>query len=376
MQERMFYAPGRVEIGGNHTDHQRGRVIAAAINMETKCVAVVNKTGVVYIKSDGFDETVVDLTDLTPRESEKGTTAALVRGIAAWFSLNGHPIGGFDGRVTSDLPAGIGLSSSAAFEVLVGNVFKGLYNADVSTLDIALAGQFAENVYFGKPCGLMDQAASSFGGLTMFDFNDPQKPIVTPININKKMDGYALCVVATGDSHADMTDDYAAIPAEMKAVANCFGKEDLRAVDANEFFKSIGKLRSVGDRAVLRAMHFFEENERVLRQAEALQRGDIPVFLRLVYESGFSSHNYLQNIFSPTNPKEQGLSLALALCEQLIRSEGAYRVHGGGFAGTVLAFVPVAVKEDFTNNMCNVFGENCCHFLKFSQKGGREMQNY
>ena len=371
MQEHVFCAPGRVEIGGNHTDHQRGCVLAAAVNLETRCVAAANGTDLVRIASDGFGETVLDLTDLAQRRDENGTTAALIRGVAAWFNSKGHPIGGFDGRVSSEVPVGMGLSSSAAFEVLIGNVFKGLFDAHVSELDVALAGQFAENIYFGKPCGLMDQAASSFGGLTMIDFFDPQNPGVTPVSAD--LDGYVLCVVATGGSHADLTGDYAAIPGEMRAIAACFGKEDLRAVDSDEFYSSVGALRSAGDRAVLRAMHFFEENKRVAQQAEALNAGDMPEFLKLVTDSGRSSLAYLQNAYSNANPSKQGLTLALALCERFLRGDGAYRVHGGGFAGTVLAFVPDCLQEFFSKRMSDVFGAGCCHFLQVNRDGGREI---
>ena len=370
MGESLFYAPGRVEIGGNHTDHQRGCVLAAAINLEARCVASANGIDIVRIVSDGFGEIYVDLTDLEPRKEEAASTAALLRGVAAWFRKNGCHIGGFDGYVTSDVPIGVGLSSSAAFEVLVGNVFRGLFGAGVTDVDIALAGQYAENDYFGKPCGLMDQAVSSIGGLMMIDFYDPEKPTVTPIDTD--FCDYAMCVVATGGSHADLTGDYTAIPAEMKLVAGYFGKADLRSVDVEAFYSSIGKLRHLGDRAVLRAMHFFEENERVIRQCSALKNGNIPEFLRLVNESGRSSLAYLQNAYSIATPSSQGLTLALALCEQVLRGQGAYRIHGGGFAGTVLAFVPTASIEAFSGQMSDVFGDGCCHFLKISKKGGRE----
>ena len=369
--ERIFSAPGRVEIGGNHTDHQCGRVLTAAINLETTCEAVANGTDIVSIISDVFGKTEVDLTDLTPHDNEKGSTAALIRGVASWFRSNGHSIGGFDGNVSSGVAAGIGLSSSAAFEVLIGNVFGNLFNAPVSKLDIALAGQFAENVFFGKPCGLMDQAASSFGGLMMIDFNNPQKPVVTPICAN--MDGFAMCVVSTGCSHADLTDDYAAIPAEMRAIASRFGKKFLREVDSGEFYSSLADLRSAGDRALLRAMHFYEENERVAHQFEALKTDDFQCFLRLVTESGRSSLAYLQNAYSIAEPSKQGLTLALALCERILHSDGAYRVHGGGFAGTVLAFVPENLRECFSKQMSDVFGYGCCHFLKINAQGGREV---
>ena len=372
MQERFFAAPGRVEIGGNHTDHQRGRVLAAAIDLETSCTAAENGTDIVNITSEGFGRVTVDLTDLAPREDEKDSPAALIRGVAAWFDQNGFAVGGFDGHVSSDVPVGAGLSSSAAFEVLIGNVFRSLFFADVTALDIALAGQYAENVYFGKPCGLMDQAASGFGGINMIDFNDPQKPVVMPVRA--ELDGYAMCVVETGGSHADLTADYAAIPNEMKAIAAYFGKDDLRAVDPEDFRCSIGVLRRVGDRALLRAIHFFDENERVTRQAVALEKGDLAEFMRLVTDSGRSSCMYLQNVYSPANTGEQGLSVALALCERVLGGEGAYRVHGGGFAGTVLAFVPEGSQETFAGSMADVFGYGCCHFMKINHTGGREVR--
>ena len=364
-----FSAPGRFEIGGNHTDHQRGRVLAAAVDLQTRCAAVANGTDMIRVTSEGFGHTSIDLSDLAPREDETGTTAALIRGVAAWFVANGHHIGGFDANVSSELPVGMGLSSSAAFEVLIGNAFKCLFQSQVSELEIALAGQFAENVYFGKPCGLMDQAASSFGGLTMMDFFDPQKPVITPVCAD--FEGFSICVVATGGSHEDLTDDYAAIPAEMKAVAAHFGKHDLRAVDERSFYSSIGELRRLGDRAVLRAMHFFGENERVARQAEALNDVNMPEFLRLVTESGRSSLAFLQNVYSNSVPSRQGLTLALALCERVLGGSGAFRVHGGGFAGTVLAFVPDALRERFISIMSDAFGPGCCLFLNIAQEGGR-----
>ena len=371
MQERVFFAPGRVEIGGNHTDHQRGRVLAAAVDMGTVCTAAINGTGIVRLASDGFGETVVDLADLSPHGDEKGATAALIRGVAAWFSNNGYPFGGFDGHVASEVPVGMGLSSSAVFEVLIGNVFKGLFGADISKLEIALAGQFAENVYFGKPCGLMDQVACSLGGMSLIDFCYPQKPVVTPIRASIK--GYALCVAAAGGSHEDLTEEYASIPAEMGVIASHFGKGYLRSVDSKEFYASIGELRKLGDRAILRAMHFFDENERVATQASALEVGDIPEFLRLVSESGRSSLGYLQNIYSLSDPSHQGLTLALALCERILSGDGAFRVHGGGFAGTVLAFVPDRLIDSFDEQMSGVFGSGCCHFLRIRHEGGCEI---
>jgi galactokinase len=363
---RYFSAPGRVEIGGNHTDHQCGRVLAAAVELEMSAAVQQNIMNTVRLNNDFFGIDEVELQSLDARPAEVGTVASLIRGVAAWFIMNGHSIGGFDADVSSRIPIGAGLSSSAAFTVLIGNIFKSLYGADVSPIGIAQAGQFAENAYFGKPCGLMDQMASSFGGLNIIDFENPQNPAVTPVNAN--LSGYSMCVVNTGGSHADLTPDYAACTMEMKVVAKHFGKELLSEVRADEFYDSVGKLRHLGDRAVLRAIHFFGDNERVLKQAAALERGDIQEFFNLVIESGRSSLAYLQNVFSPSNPHEQGLTLALAL---------AWRVHGGGFAGTILSFVPDDLKEAYGGQMDQVFGEGCCHFLGIRQKGGGEvvMQN-
>jgi galactokinase len=331
MKERFFSAPGRVEIGGNHTDHQHGCVLAAAIDLEAACSAVPNGTDTVHIENRQFGPESVDLSDLTVREEEKGTSASLVRGVAAWFKERGFVVGGFDAEVSSSIPVGAGLSSSAAYEVLIGNVFKGLFGADVSPLDLALAGKYAENVYFGKPCGLMDQAASSFGGLSMIDFCDPLNTLVKPIDAD--ISGYSLCIVEIGDSHADLTHEYAAIPEEMKTIANHFGKAYLREVPPDSFYAELGNLRHLSGRAILRAIHFFGDNERVIKQAAALEKGDIPEFLELVNESGRSSLAYLQNVFNSSNPHEQGLTLALALSERMLAGKGAWRVHGGGFAG-------------------------------------------
>jgi len=371
MTEHLFRSHGRVEIGGNHTDHQRGRVLTAAIDLEMTCTAAVNNTNIVRIESDRFGVSLVTLDDLRPVDEEKGTTSALIRGIAARFREKGNDIAGFDAKISSGIPVGAGLSSSAAFEVLIGNVFKSLFNADMSPLDIAIAGQFAENVYFGKPCGLMDQIACSYGGLMMIDLKDPQQPEITQIDAD--IDGYSMCVVYTGDSHADLTGDYAAIPAEMKAVAAFFGRDYLRAVDKKAFYSAIGQLRHIGDRAVLRAMHFFEENERALLQAVAMKERNIPEFLRLVSESGRSSMMYLQNIFTPGNPNEQSLTLALALCGQILCGEGAFRVHGGGFAGSILTFVPDRLKAEFISRISEVFGEGCCLVLKICNESSGEI---
>ena len=370
MRKRYFSAPGRVEIGGNHTDHQCGRVLAAAVDLEAAAEVTANGSGIARLLSSGFGVQEIDLNELEPLAEEKGTPAALVRGVAAWFVKNGYAIGGFDAEVSSEIPVGEGLSSSAAFEVLIGNIFKGLSGADVTPVDIAIAGQFAENIYFDKPCGLMDQTASSFGGLNMIDFYDPLKPVVTPVKA--ELTGYSMCLVTAGGSHAELTPDYAAITNEMKTVAAFFGKDYLRELSENEFISAIGRLRHLGDRAVLRAIHFFGEDKRVWKQAEALERGDIDEFLGLVIESGRSSLAYLQNVYDPADPGQQGLTLALALSERILNGRGAWRIHGGGFAGTILTFVPFDLKETFRREMCDVFGEGSCRFLNVRKEGGGE----
>ncbi|MDR1688394.1 MAG: galactokinase [Clostridiales bacterium] len=371
MHRRIFSAPGRVEIGGNHTDHQHGRVLAAAINLHTKCYAKPNGTNIVKINSDGFGESAANLESLAVNPEEYGKTSALIRGVAAWFNSHGYKTGGFDAEVYSDVPGGAGLSSSAAFEVMIGNVFKYLFESDVSALDIAIAGQYAENVYFGKPCGLMDQTASSFGGLCMIDFLNPDLPQVTAIEAD--FTGYSICVVKTGTSHEDLTADYALIPDEMKSAAKFFGEEYLRDVDAQTFYGSIGQMKSISDRAKLRAFHFFGENERVLKQAQALKNGDMREFFSLVKQSGFSSFMYLQNIYSASNPKRQELALALALSDKILNGTGAYRVHGGGFGGTILAFVPDKLKDEYEKTMNGVFGAKSCIFLSVRKEGGVEV---
>ncbi|MCL2392709.1 MAG: galactokinase [Oscillospiraceae bacterium] len=368
---RNFSAPGRVEICGNHTDHQRGRVLAAAVGIDITANAKTNNSNTVSLKNDLFGIKDISLLSADIRTEKQGTPGALVQGVAAWLIRKGYSIGGFDATVSSKIPVGAGLSSSAAFAVLMGNIFKGLYGLNLSPMEIAQAGQFAENVYFGKPSGLMDQAASSFGGLNIFDFEDPLNPIVTPIHAN--LSGYSMCVVDTGGSHADLTADYTACTLEMNAVAASFGKEFLREVDENAFFDSIGSLRHLGDRAILRAIHFFDENTRVLKQAAALENGDIQTFLELVIASGISSLAYLQNVYSPSSPQEQGLTLALSMSEKILCGKGAWRVHGGGFAGTILAFIPDDLKVFYHQQMSRVFGSDYIYFLDVKPEGGREL---
>lgn len=363
MNSHVFTTHGRVEIGGNHTDHQHGLVLAATVSLQVWGNVTPNYNNIININSSPFPDISIDLKELDVKESEKGTTSALVRGVAAWFVENGHEIGGFDANISSNIPVGSGLSSSAAFEVLVGRIFKDLYNAKVTPMDIALAGQYAENKYFGKPCGLMDQAVISFGGLCMIDFMNPEKAVVTQMNAS--FDNYLLCVVDTGTSHADLTPKYSAIPHEMIIVAGHFGKDYLRDVEPEVFYREVGRLRKSGmsDRAILRAMHFFEENERVKKQVEALKKGKMQEFLGLVNESGRSSLAYLQNVFAASDAYRQGLTLALALSEKVLNGKGAWRVHGGGFAGTILAIVPKTMKSNYEKQICKVFGEKACHFL-------------
>ena len=375
MSNRVFSAPGRVEIGGNHTDHQHGKVLTAAVDLKIWCLATPNGTNMVNIKNTQYPSFSVDLNDLNIYENEKETSAALVRGVAAWFKAQGHAIGGFDANISSNIPVGAGLSSSAAYEVLIGNVFKGLFGGSATPLEIALAGQYAENHFFGKPCGLMDQAASSFGGLNLIDFSDPQNPTVTPIQSG--FQDYMMCIIETGASHVDLTPKYAAIPNEMLIVASHFGKEYLQEVDPDHFYAQIGGLRNAGlsDRAILRAIHFFEENKRVEKQATALQQRNMRTFLDLVNTSGRSSLAYLQNVFTPADTYRQDLTIALAMSEKKLAGKGAWRIHGGGFAGTILAFVPGKKRAEYETWMSSVFGADSCHFLNVCAAGGGEVSN-
>lgn len=365
----LVSAPGRTEIGGNHTDHNRGRVLAAAVNLDTLAAVSARKDMEVHIYSEGYEPLVLDLTGLDVVEAEKGTTAALVRGVAARMKELGYQIGGFNAAVTSSVASGSGLSSSAAFEVMTCAILDELYNGfSIDFITRAKISQYAENVYFGKPSGLLDQMASSAGGLVTVDFRSDD-PEVRAMNFDFAKYGYALVVVATGGSHADLTDDYAAIPAEMKQVAACFNEPYLRRVRPEEFYQAMPKLRGkVSDRALLRAMHFFEEDERVLRQVAALDRNDLFAFMWEIICSGRSSYMFLQNVYARSD--DQSLSLALALAEHLLADkDGAWRIHGGGFAGTTLNFVPAAQLRHFIDTMENAFGEHCCHVLDIRPEG-------
>ena len=362
--EQYFSAPGRVELGGNHTDHQHGCVLAAAVDLEMRAAVTPNHDGVIRVFSQGFAPVEVALGDWTPRPEERNTTAALVRGMAAQFIRRGAALTGLDMRVTSQVPVGSGLSSSAAFEVLLGRVFSGLCcGGSVSPEDIARMGQTAERDYLGKPCGLMDQMASSVGGLVYMDFADPVHPAMERIDCDLGASGYGLFIVDSGADHADLTADYAAIPAELEQVCRVFGAEVLRQVDETEFYRRLPAVRAAaGDRAALRAIHVFDENRRAAAEAEALRKGDFPAFLALVNASGASSWQYLQNVTSG-DPRQQALAVTLAVCRRALGGQGAVRVHGGGFAGTALAFVPDDRREMFRRTVEQTLGVDKCRLL-------------
>ena len=372
---RPFSAPGRTEVGGNHTDHNHGRVLAAGINLDAIAVAAKNDENIVRVKSRGYKMDVCDITDLEIKEDEKGHSPALVRGMCAGFLKYGYKIGGFDAVTMSSVLSGSGLSSSAAYEVLVGTMLNYLYNdGQVDAITIAKIAQYAENVYFDKPCGLMDQMACSVGGFVTIDFNNPAEPIVNEVKFDFASSGHSLCIVDTKGSHSDLTDDYAAIRGEMEAVAAVFGKKVLREVDEEEFKKNIPAIREkTGDRAVIRAMHFFADNDRVLKEVDALKNGDFETFKSYILESGDSSYKYNQNVFSVKKPLEQPVSLALAVSESILKGKGAWRVHGGGFAGTIQAFVPNDILADYKNAMEGIFGEGSCYVLIIRPVGGVEV---
>ena len=372
----IFSAPGRTEISGNHTDHQHGCVLAAAVNLETTARVTLNGTDRICVRSEGYAPAEIDLKDLAVHEEEKNTTAALIRGVAAAFAQRGAGLRGFDAEVRSTVLPGSGLSSSAAFEVLIGTICNELFfEKKLSAVEIARIGQCAENVYFGKPCGLMDQTASSVGGMVFIDFQDPDNPVVEKLAVDFEKEGYALCIIDTGADHADLTEEYAAIPGELKQVSAFFGKEVLRDIPEADFFAALPELRGqVPDRALLRAFHFYQENERVVLQAQALRQGDFETFLRLVSESGRSSWMYLQNITPAGAVQHQDVALTLALCDRLLWGRGACRVHGGGFAGTVQAFVPLDMREEFRQGVEAVLGAGRCHVLSIRPQGGIRVQ--
>ena len=372
--ERYFSAPGRTEIGGNHTDHQRGRVLAAAVNLDTVAAVRKNGTNTIRIQSKGYPMSVVELDRLEPVSAEINATPALIRGVAARFTQLGCKVEGFDAYCESTVLPGSGLSSSAAFEVLMGTIVNHLFfEGKVSQPEIAMIGQYAENVFFGKPCGLMDQTASAVGNLVTIDFYDKDQPVITPVNFDFASCGHALCIIDSGADHADLTDEYAAIPGEIKAVAACFGKEVLTQIDEADFYAHLPHLRkSCGDRAVMRCIHFYQENARVPLQVAALQEGNFQRFLELVKQSGYSSYMYLQNVIPAGYVAQQDMAIALALCQQYLQGRGAYRVHGGGFAGTVQAFVPFDLLDAFRIGIDSALGEGACHVLSIRSQGGVE----
>ena len=372
--EALFSAPGRTELGGNHTDHQHGRVLAAAVNLDLLAAAAPNQSGMIRVQSEGYPLLVVDLAELSPRPEEANTSAALIRGVAARLAALGCPLqgAGLDAYVVSNVPGGSGLSSSAAFEVLVGAMLSGLFwPGRCSPVEIAQIGQYAENVYFGKPCGLMDQTASSVGGVVAIDFADPARPQVEQIPLDFAATGHALCILDSGAGHADLTAEYAAITDELGAVCRCFGKEVLREVPEEAFLADLPRVRvAAGDRAVLRAFHFYAENRRAGAQAQALKDGDFDAFLALVRDSGRSSALYLQNVVPTGQTTHQELLLAIALCERILNGKGAVRVHGGGFGGTVQAFVPADLLAEFQTRTEAVLGAGSCHVLSIRPAGG------
>ena len=372
---RYFSAPGRTEIGGNHTDHQRGRVLAAAVNLDTVAAVRENGTDTIRILSKGYPRCEINVKELAPKEWEINTTSALIRGVTARFAQLGCQVKGFDAYCESTVLPGSGLSSSAAFEVLIGTIINHLfYDAKASGAEVAQIGQYAENVFFGKPCGLMDQTASAVGNLVTIDFFHKDHPEIKPVSFDFSSCGHALCIIDSGADHADLTDEYAAVPGEIKAVAAYFGKEVLTQIEESTFFAAIPALRKTcGDRAVLRAVHFYQENQRVPQQVAALERGDFATFLKLVKESGHSSYMYLQNVIPAGCKQHQGVALALAMCEHYLQGKGAYRVHGGGFAGTVQAFVPFEILEEFCAGIDSVLGEGACHVLRIRPQGAVPM---
>ena len=374
--ERYFSAPGRTEIGGNHTDHQRGRVLAAAVNLDTLAAVRPNGTDAIRMMSKGYPLCEVSLKELTPKDSEINTTPALIRGVAARFAQLGCKVEGFDAYCESTVLPGSGLSSSAAFEVLVGTIINHLFfEGKVSQPEVAQIGQYAENVFFGKPCGLMDQTASAVGNLVTIDFADKEKPLIRPVNVDFAAWGHALCIIDSRASHADLTDEYAAIPYELKEICAYFGKEVTTEIPEEEFYAAIPALREkCGDRAVLRAVHEYQENKRVPLQVEALENGDFATFLELVKESGRSSWMYLQNVIPAGYKRNQDVALSLALCEHYLRGKGACRVPGGGFAGTVQAFVPFEILDSFVAGIDAVLGEGACHVLSIRPQGGVEAE--
>ncbi len=372
----FFSSPGRTEIGGNHTDHNYGRVLAGAVNLDNVAVAAKNNSQTIRVQSEGYPPFEVDLSILKPVKKEHLTSAALVRGVCARMKELGLAIGGFDACIDGGVPKGSGLSSSASFEVLIGAMVNELFNKGrMDPIQNAIIGQYSENNYFGKPCGLMDQTACAMGGLITIDFKDPAKPVVKKVNFDFTATGFALVITDTGGNHADLNDEYASLPTDMKAVAAELGAKVLRQVSLEQILKVAPKIREkVGDRAILRAIHFQGDNQRVVDQVAALERNDFRAFLQMVVESGYSSYMYNQNIYPVNNIREQGVSLALALSELVLKGKGAWRVHGGGFAGTIQAFVPQNLLAKYITALEHVYGKNSCQSLFIRSKGAGKVE--
>ncbi len=368
-------APGRTEVCGNHTDHNNGKVMAASINLDAIAVCAVSNNNTVRVQSIGHVLNVVDIEKLLPDEKEFGHSTAMVRGVVAKIKDLGYNIGGFDAVTTSDVMGGSGLSSSAAFEVLLGTTVSHLFNdGNISAVDIAKIAQYSENVFFGKPCGLLDQMASSVGTFVTIDFKSTENPVIKKVEFDFSQSGHSLCIVDTGGSHSDLTDDYAAVRDEMESVAEAMGKSVLREIEYDDFKNAVAQLNGkVNDRALLRAYHFYGENIRVEKAVEALESNDFNLFKEIIVESGKSSYMLNQNVYSPANPTDQKLSLALCITEELLKGKGAYRVHGGGFAGTIQAFVPNDMLDEYKTTMESVFGIGNCHVLIIRPVGGTKV---
>ena len=365
-------APGRTEVCGNHTDHNNGKVMAASINLDAIAVCAKSSDNRIRVKSQGHAMNEVNITKLLPDEAEFGRSTAMVRGVVAKIKDLGFEIGGFDAVTTSDVMGGSGLSSSAAFEVLLGTTVSYLFNdGKISAVDIAKVAQYSENVFFGKPCGLLDQMASSVGTFVSIDFESTEKPVIKKVDYDFSTSGHSLCIVDTGGNHSDLTDDYAAVRAEMESVAAAMGKNVLREISFEDFKKALPEIKDkVNDRAIIRAFHFYNENIRVGTAVSALESGDFDAFKQIIIDSGHSSYMYNQNVFTPVNPTEQKLSVALCMSEDILKGKGAWRVHGGGFAGTIQAFVPNDILDEYKTAMESVFGEGNCHVLIIRPVGG------
>lgn len=371
----IMSAPGRTEVCGNHTDHNNGKVLAASINLDAIAVVSKNDDNIIRVKSKGHKMNVVDLDDLIPNEANFGSSTTLVQGVAATIKNLGYTVAGFDACTTSDVMGGSGLSSSAAFEVLLGSILSYMFNdGKISPVEIAKVAQYSENVFFGKPCGLLDQMASSVGTFVTIDFKSTKDPVIKKIDFDFSKSGHSLCIVDTHGNHSDLTDDYAAVRAEMESVAQALGKNVLREVSYEEFFAALPELTGrVNDRAILRAIHFFNENKRVEKAVECLENNDFEGFKQVIIDSGRSSFMLNQNVYTPKNPTEQKLSLALAISKELLDGKGAWRVHGGGFAGTIQAFVPNDMLDEYKKTIEGVFGEGSCHVLIIRPVGGTQV---